>query len=64
MLSAEKEQIKLLQNKTNVGQILNLLLSCQEYQGRDNTTAPCNGGCFNPFLFLYRLKQDPLQVTP
>lgn len=50
MLSAEKEQIKVLQNKTNVSWILNIFLSCQKYQGQDNATAPYNGGCFNPFL--------------
>lgn len=52
MLSAEKEQIKVLQNKTSVGRVLNIFLSCQKYQGQANATAPYDGGCFNPFLFL------------
>lgn len=52
MLSAEKEQIKVLQSKTNISQILNLILSCQKYRGQDKIIAPYYGGCYNPFLFF------------
>jgi len=56
MLSAEKEQIKVLQNNTNIGQVLNTFLLCQKYQGQDNATAPYDGGCFNPFLLENKMR--------